>query len=138
MHKVRAALVTAFMATDTGIPASAVTYENRPRPEAPGDWIMVHFLPGPRKVYTLGTGGLDVCRGILQIDVNAMLQSGESAAANAYTALSEAFTAGQRLIFEEQEVSILACSRSRGTVLDTWYRVPITVSWEAYLIRKVL
>lgn len=138
MRKVRAALVEEFIATDIGIPANAIVYENRPRPETNGHWAMFHFLPGPRKVYTLGVGGLDVCRGIAQIDINSMLHSGEVTTANAYAALSEAFTAGQRLIFEGQEVSILACSRARGTVLDTWYRVPITISWEAYLTRKVL
>lgn len=138
MKNVRAALVTTFIATDIGISADSICYENRPRPDVGGPWAAFHFMPGKPKAYTLGPGGQDICRGIVQIDVNDNLGVGEELAANAYAALKDAFTIGTDLIFDGQVVKVVSCSRIGGRVVDGWYRVAITISWEAFLTRKIL
>ena len=137
MQNVRAALVTAFQTVSLGVSSTSVCYENETRPTADGPWAEFHFIPGPAKAVTLGVGGLDLCQGICQININDQLGNGEALGAAAYSALRDKFVVGTTLIFMGQSVTVTSCSRSGGHTLNGWYRISITIGWKAYLTRKV-
>lgn len=140
MRKVRAALVTdaLIVATvDLGLPESRIVAENYPRPEESGTWLQLWFKPAQPHVGTLGSGGSDIVVGSFKCNFHIPLDDGNAFGLEAVEAFRKHFTAGKRLIFEGQEVTITDCGANLGRIVDTWYRADIDVGFRAYLTRGV-
>ena len=78
-----------------------------------------------------GSGGVQIEAGVLQIDLNYPLMTGEAAVTAKADELSDFFKAGKRLAHSGVELTVASCGRSRGREVDGWYRVSMTVTWFA-------
>lgn len=99
-------------------------------------WVALFLLPGGTSVASLGIGGTDAHRGILQIDLNHPSQTGEGDILADADTVASYFTAGRRLVYNAQEVIVRSCGRSRGRMVDGWYRISLTVDWYAQTPRS--
>lgn len=112
--------------------------ENSPfeKPMDQSPWASAFVLPNQPSVATLGSEGQDAHDGILQIDLNYPLMTGEAAVTAKADELSDFFKAGKRLAHGGVELTVVSCGRSRGREVDGWYRVSMTVTWEARVPRN--
>lgn len=108
--------------------------------EKPGSdpWGKVIILYNDPRVATLGADGQDGHTGILQIDLNYPLLTGDAAVMAKADELSNFFTAGKRLaVGGANQLTITSCGRSHGREVDGWYRVSVSVAWEARVARAL-
>ena len=121
--KVRSALIKAVVDLNAANWNYTIVGENSP--EAPNHnepWLGLNYIPDIPDVATLGDGGEDDIRGILQVDVFLPLGKGEKQALDVADSFRSYFTAGRRLSYSGQEVVIVGCGRSSGFVSDNFFR----------------
>lgn len=131
----RGALMRGVVDSPLGLPCAV---ENSPfeKPTDQSPWASAFVLPNQPSVATLGSEGQDAHDGILQIDLNYPLMTGEAAVTAKADELSDFFKAGKRLAHGGVELTVTSCGRSRGREVDGWYRVSMTVTWEARVPRN--
>ena len=138
MNKIRQALIQEWETLNllNMVKEQRVAYENRDF-EIPdeGIWAGVFFVPNKVVVGTLGDIGLDVVDGLLQIDLNGPLNSGDGDLSEAADDLRCHFPAGKNFTFAEQNVTVSSASRSNGRVAHEFYRISVTIAWYARLLR---
>lgn len=101
-------------------------------------WGIVTILPADVRVATLGSEGQDSHAGIMQLDLNWPLLTGDGPIRTKADAVAGFFYAGKRLVYAGTEVKIDRPSRaSRGREVEGWYRVTVTVPWESRVNRIV-
>lgn len=105
-------------------------------PEA-ATWFGVHFLPADRSVATLGDGGFDRATGILQIDVDIPLDSGEEALEEKITALENQFVPGRIAVYQNQKAVIAACRRVPGREAFGRWRASLSIDYYADIQRQL-
>jgi hypothetical protein len=112
--------------------------ENAPfdKPTDQSPWASAFVLMNQPSVATLGAEGQDAHDGVLQIDLNYPLMTGEAAVTAKADELSDFFKAGKRLANSGVELTVASCGRSRGREVDGWYRVSMTVTWFARVSRN--
>lgn len=106
------------------------------KPTDQSPWASVFILPNQPSVATLGAEGQDAHDGILQIDLNYPINTGEAAVTAKADELTDFFKAGKRLAHSGVELTVASCGRSRGREVDGWYRVSMTVTWFARVARN--
>lgn len=129
------ALLQGVEACGLGLPIAG---ENLPftHPQDGTPWARVLLELGQPFVATLGNGGDDGYIGYIQLDLNVLPHSG-TAEARAKAEIVEAFfTAGTRLNYGSARATVTACGRSRGREVEGWYRVSMTISWQARVKRN--
>lgn len=111
--------------------------ENSPfdKPAGGAPWAATFILANQPRVATLGSQGQDDHNGILQIDLNYPLMTGESAVMAKADELAVFFKAGKRLALSGIELMVTSCGCSRGREAEGWYRVSVTVTWVARVSR---
>ena len=131
----RGALMRGVVDSPLGLPCAV---ENSPfeKPTDQSPWASAFVLPNQPSVATLGSEGQDAHDGILQIDLNYPLMTGEAAVTAKADELSDFFKAGKRLAHSGVELTVASCGRSRGREVDGWYRVSMTVTWFARVSRN--
>ena len=131
----RGALMRGVEDSPLGLPYAA---ENSPftKPTDQSPWASAFVLMNQPSVATLGDEGQDAHDGILQIDLNYPLMTGEAAVTAKADELSDFFKAGKRLAHSGVELTVASCGRSRGREVDGWYRVSMTVTWFARVSRN--
>lgn len=92
-----------------------------------GLWFSVHYLPSPPTSVTLGLNGEEELRAILQIDVNVPTDSGEKEQMAAVHALEAFYVPGQVLAYQGQTSRVLKCARSNGRVVNSDWRVSVSI-----------
>jgi len=134
-RKLRAALMQGVVDSPLTLPFAA---ENSPfdKPEDGSAWAAVFVLPNQPGAASMGRDGLDAHDGLLQIDLNYPLMTGEAAVTAKADELADHFKAGERLSHQGVELTVTSCGRSRGREVDGWYRVSMTVTWEARVPRN--
>lgn len=132
--KVRAALVTAFRG-GSFFADSKVQWENMKFDPPAEAWAAFFFLPSQPEVATLGTAGEDELNGLIQIDLNYPLHSGEKDVAAKFESIRALFRPGYSFAHEGQTVTIRSCGRSNGRVVNNYWRVSVSVFYYAYIIR---
>ena len=113
-------------------------WQNVPFPELPStsEWLQVWFLPAASTVSTLGQGGEDESRGIVQIDINIPSGQGEAKALELSDRITSFFSAGRRFEYLTQPVFISqASSVSAGRMVDAWFRISVSIFWTARSVR---
>ncbi|QNN97184.1 hypothetical protein P9A51_gp29 [Xanthomonas phage Xp12] len=106
------------------------------KPSDQSPWASVFIMGNQPSVATLGNEGQDAHDGILQIDLNYPLNTGEAAVTAKADELTDYFKAGKRLAHSGVELTVASCGRSRGREVDGWYRVSMTVTWFARVSRN--
>ena len=131
----RKALVQGVEDSPLDLPYAA---ENSPfsKPTDQSPWAAVHIFMNQPSVATLGTEGQDAHDGIMQIDLNYPLNTGEAAVTAKADGLTDFFKAGKRLAHSGVELTVSSCGRSRGREVEGWYRVSMTVTWFARVSRN--
>lgn len=112
--------------------------DNAPFDDKPssGPWAAAFPFINQPSVATLGSEGQDAFDGILQIDLNYPLNTGEAAVTAKADGLYQYFKAGKRLAYSGVELTVTSCGRSRGREVDGWYRVSMTISWFSRVSRS--
>lgn len=131
----RKALVQGVEDSPLDLPYAA---ENSPftKPTDQSPWAAVHIFMNQPSVATLGAEGQDAHDGIMQIDLNYPLNTGEAAVTAKADGLTDFFKAGKRLAHSGVELTVSSCGRSRGREVEGWYRVSMTVTWFARVPRN--
>lgn len=131
----RGALMQGVIDAPLSLPCA---YENSPfeKPADQSPWASAFVRFNQPSPATLGHEGQDAHDGILQIDLNYPLMTGEAAVTAKADELSDFFKAGKRLAHSGVELTVVSCGRSRGREVDGWYRVSMTVTWEARVPRN--
>lgn len=133
--KIRSALVTQFQAQDL-FSNETTAWENLPFvPPSSGPWCGFVFVPAQPTIATLGPNGYDSQDGFLQLDLNYPPGNGDKAVGDKYDTIKEAFTAGTKLSYQGQEVSIRSCGRSQGRLVGAYWRVSVTIFFYAQIQR---
>lgn len=112
--------------------------ENAPfnKPSKLEPWAATFVLPNQPSVATLGAEGQDAHDGVLQIDLNYPLNTGDKDVMSKADELTDFFKAGKRLAHSGVELTVASCGRSRGLEVDGWYRVSMTIAWFARVSRN--
>lgn len=132
--KIRSALIQGHIGSGLCHPTA---YENTKFDKPTGSpWCSVFILPNQPSVASLGAGGTDAHTGIMQVDINYPLASGEADIVADADTVAAHFTAGRRLVYNAQEVIVRSCGRSRGRSVDGWYRISLTIDWYAQTPRS--
>lgn len=133
--KVYSALVTEFLKTNLFVSATIQQENVKFTPPTNLPWAALWFIPNEKSVATLGTDGLDELTGVFQIDLNFPADSGRATAHEFCDVVESRFTSGKKLTYSGQDVTISSCGRSQGRNVDGFFRVPVTVSFRALLVR---
>lgn len=133
ISSVRSALVQHFIDGAFGLDTQ---YENRkftpPDNEA---WSALFFIPAAAEADTQGTQGSDRWDGIVQIDLNYPLDTGESSILAKADAIIQQFKAGTKLLYSGQAVTLKASGRNQGSIVNSQYRISITAGWYSFVSR---
>lgn len=131
---IRSALVEAVKACLPDLPTA---FENlrfdKPQPGSP--WAAMFLLPVNSTVETLGDGGFDLKTGILQLDLNYPLLSGEYDQLVSAGKIAAYFKAGNRFSYGGHQVMCVSCNRSRGREVAGYWKVSVSVVWRAFAQR---
>jgi hypothetical protein len=132
--KIRSALVQQLV---TVLPTLyPVSYENRILD--PGDgkaWVKLSLLRSPAVVASLGAGGLDRHDGILQVDLNYPLGTGDHQGLEDAALIEAAFTAGQRLEYDGMVVVVTNCALSPAREVGNFHRLTLSIFWYSFVTR---
>jgi len=132
LGKVQSAFVTAYVAA---FPTRATSYPNAKFVPPTGAWVKFDFTPAQPFVFTLGSGGDDMQRGLVQLSFFYPQDTGTAAFYTDVGSCRTAFTAGKFFTYSGQTVKVISCGAS-GPVSDgPWLRGIVTVEWETLLKR---
>lgn len=133
--KVRSALATAFIG-GTFFDADKISWPNILfTPPAAAAWAIVTFLPAQAEVATLGDAGQDELNGLLQVDLNYPMGSGEKDASDKFEAIRALFKPGASFTYSGQVVRIRSCGRTHGRVVNNFFRITASIFFYAYINR---
>lgn len=131
-----AALTERFMAGGF-LPTNQVQTENEAftPPADSKAWARITNLPAQPSQATLGDGGTDLHVGIFQIDLFHPQGKGRAAALGMADKIARHFPSGASFFYEEQYVRVTSCGRSEGRVDNGWFRITLSVNWNAHVQR---
>jgi Bacteriophage related domain of unknown function len=135
MEKIQQAFIAALLA---GFAAwqDRIAWENKSFKAPEGQpWFRFFFMPVEERIRTLGQAGYDEANGLVQIDVNYPVNTGEGKARKTIEELRACFRPGV-IAYEGQSVTILSRSRAHGREQDGFYCIPFTIRWRAQLTRN--
>ena len=101
-------------------------------------WVQAHNLRSESAPVTLGAGGEDDHRGILQIDINDTKNNGSGRILNNIDIFANYFTVGRVLRYNGVNVTIKSCSASAGRIVGNYYRVSLSVGYSTRTTRTIL
>ena len=133
-NDIPAALTSAYRAgafftnAQTAFPNS---FFSKPGPN--GAWASLFNLPATAA--TDAINGRDEYAGIFQIDLNYPLDSGAGGAQEKADAIRAVFRRGAAFVSGGQRVEIVSTSIAQGVPVEGWYRVPVSVSYRAFVVR---
>jgi hypothetical protein len=134
-EKVQLALIATFKATFLPAWEGKVAWENvkfdQPRD---GQWMSVHYMPADSRVATLGSEGYDEDTGLFQITLCLPVGNGEGNSRETISLLRTCFKP-RTIQYDGQSVTIVSRSRSPGSTVGGFYKIPFTVSWQAHINR---
>lgn len=115
-----------------GVPSIAV--ENIDfKPDAGTLYFRTTLLPAPTVQASLGSSGMDVSEGILQVDIFIPDGQGKSPQADA---VADWFKRGTVLTQNSLSVRIVSASIAPGFKDETFYIIPVEIRWQAYTVAR--
>lgn len=135
IHKVNAALVTAYQAMGLGLPTAYETRDFTPPANAPYAGLI--NLPATLDPDTLGKDGLDLYVGIFQIDFHVPENTGTKQLLDWADSTRAYFYAGRTLLYNGQAVRIRKTQPSsiRRAEGGGRFTISLSVTWNAWLPR---
>lgn len=129
-------LFTSVRLTDTTTPrqftGAALTEADKS-----GLWLNLHHMRAASNVATLGAGGQDNHKGLLQVDVNVPMNQGSKEALEKADEIASYYTAGKRLSTGEvPRVVVVNTTISTGRETGQFYRVSVTMEYYARTKRR--
>lgn len=118
---------TAIHSAAIALAGKNVSWANKLFKPTGGLWLGVHYMPNRPTQVTLGLGGEDELRAILQIDVNVPSNSGEKDQMAELARLEELYPPGKVITHSGQSSTVLACSRSNGRLVNADWRVSLSI-----------
>lgn len=101
-----------------------------------GEWAQVSFIPVYDLVSSLGVGGLDESKGIMQIDFNQPKNNGDKKLLEYADQVRNKFVAGRRFAYEGQNVLIESAERSQIFTVDSkWNRIILSITYSSHSVR---
>lgn len=116
-------------------PPVEVAWPNKKFKTPAGSWIRVSYMPSQDSTETLGEGGEQELLGIIQLDVNILTDIGEKTQNLILGQLEAYFVPGKRFTYKSQTVNFVSCNRSSGRIIDSFFRVSLSVSFYARYFR---
>jgi hypothetical protein len=113
----------------------AVDNKDFEKPADGSPWFRLLIEEGTPRARSFGH---DEYSGYLQLDVNTKLQQGEAQSDEIAQVAATFFRAGRVLKYGDTEAVVRSCARSRGREVDGWWRVSLTVYWDARIDRPGL
>jgi len=118
---------------DLPVAVDNVDFADKPADGSP--WLRMLIEEGvPRPV----SYGHDEFAGYIQLDVNTKLGGGEAQADAIAQAAADFFKAGRVLSYGDTDAVVRSCARSRGREVDGWWRISLTIYWDARVDRPGL
>lgn len=131
-------IVAKLKAPPLNLTSAQIVAENNPHPSTSSSWVQHLFKPNPEpKVFTLGDGGFDIATGIYMVNLHSPLNEGPAFGLSMFDEFRKHFTAGKKLVYSGQSVTITNCGANLGRVVDAWSRSDIAIYWQAHLQRGV-
>lgn len=96
-------------------------------------WCRSTLLPAETNIVTLGTTGYDELNGLLQVDLFFPGDTGYATASALADAVMAVFTKGKQLPGATINVEIEKSWRLSARTFDTFYSIPVLVSWRGYV-----
>lgn len=127
--KIKACVMTVAVNQLEDLTDSQIAWPNRLFTPPGGLWVRVSYLPAPTSQKSLGNEGEDELKGILQLDVNTPTNIGDKAQADLLILLESYFVPGRSFTHDSQTVIFTAADRSNGRVVDSNWRVSLSVSF---------
>jgi hypothetical protein len=126
--------------TDPGGSALPIAWPNEPfdPPEDGSDWAATFQLPAPTETASLGVGGWNRLRGVLQVDLNTKPGTGTSTVFGYVDQILALFVPGKDFASGGQSVKVRQVDRSSIREIDGWARVSVSISWQALTIRPAI
>lgn len=118
---------TVIQSAVTALAGKDVAWANKLFKPTGGLWFAVHYMPSKPTQATLGLGGEDELRSILQIDVNVPSNSGEKTQLEELSFLEDTYPSGHVLTYEGQSATVLSCARSNGRLVNADWRVSLSI-----------
>lgn len=94
------------------------------------------LLPADTAGATLSDTGTDEHIGVYQVDVFAPLGEGKAEAVAMADSIAEQFKPVTELTYNSRLVRCVAVSRGVGSRDDSWYQIPVTVSYLSYTTKR--
>ena len=131
LYNINRALVASYNVQALGLPTA---YEMRDFPvPASAPWVALHGLDSGRNVSSMGSNGMDLWRGIFQIDVHVPENSSTAGILGYTDTLLEYYSAGKWLEYNGQRVRI---RRSEPSSIrkdeGPSYAKSVSVYWESW------
>lgn len=105
-------------------------------PQAGQPHAQIAFITNQPEASSVGTGGLDVHTGILQIDLMYPLGKGTGDSVEKADQVANVFKGGTQASFGGQTVNIRSCGIRQPTASGGWLRTIISIAWIAYVARE--
>ena len=134
--EIEKALIVAVETVDSTTPTSFPNNELVNKPD--GLWLKVSNLHSETTPVTMGDGGEDNHRGILQIDINYPANKGSGASLGKADEFSDYFKAGKALLYNAQCVKIISCSLNPANparYVGGYYRLTLSINYYARTTR---
>lgn len=129
---VRSAAVTALKLLLPSVPRQL---ENVTPTKSTGLWISLFTLPTDTTAATLGSAGENEHTGILQIDINVPLNTGEKELFEKVEILRGAFDVGRHLTSSGLTIIFGSYSLSSGRNVDSWFRRSLSLAYRTRTTR---
>jgi len=125
---IKRALLSGYEALNIGLPTA---YENQLHTPLNGaHWASVFIIPASTAITTSGSSPSSEHVGLMQIDFNVPVNSGDGELLEYCDRAATFFYPGRRFSHSGATVLILNSSRSQGRHVDGWFRISVTINWK--------
>ncbi len=131
---IRAPMVSLLETLAGSIPIKGDNINFKAPKESP--WIGIYFMPNQSIGTTLGDDGLNETTGILQVDLNWPLNTGDSEQAALISQLYSAFNLGKEFISNDVSTKITRFGPTAGVEVNSYWRISVTIGWYSFSKRN--
>jgi hypothetical protein len=107
-------------------------------PPAKAPWCEVFYMPAGRDAVTMGAGGEDEVTGIIQVNYNNLLDTGDTPTDEFLGELEDHFVGGRVFSYQQQKVSIIKSVRSPGRVKENNWTTSLSIYFLARIHRPTI
>lgn len=99
-------------------------------------WLALHNMRAGGEPVTVGDAGEDNFEGIMQVDINTLLNGGTGEALNLADVITREFPAGRALSHDGTVVKVRGTSLSPGRIVGAFYRLSLSIRYYVRMQRN--